>query len=162
MRWVKVAFIILFGLSYVVAFQHQVAHLKTVRPSHLAALHRLAHSTNLSLTISDHFLDYTWREDDNKENNAARFAKKVEFIRSHGGIQYLPWNQKQAFRKQGTQKRPEKFHRSRIVSASREPLIALWYLKQENGRAHPLQRQPGELLHCRGRQLAGAPVVVLN
>jgi hypothetical protein len=41
-------------------------------------------------------------------------------------------------------------------------LIALWYLKQENGRAHPLQRQPGELLHCRGRQLAGAPVVVLN
>ena len=99
MRWVKVAFIILFGLSYVVAFQRQAAHLNSVRPSHLEALHRLAHSTNLSLTISDHFLDYTWQEDDNKENNAARFAKKVEFIRSHGGIQYLPWNQKQAFRK---------------------------------------------------------------
>lgn len=92
MRWLKVVFIILFGLSYVVAFQHQVAHLKSVRPSNLAAIHRLAYSTNLSLTISDHWLDYWWKDDDNKSNNAARLAKKVEFIRAHGGTQYKPWN----------------------------------------------------------------------
>lgn len=93
MSWVTVTFIVLFGLSYVVAFRYQVANLKSVRPAHLAALHRLAHSTNLSRTISDHWLDYWWIEKDNKEQSAIVLATKVEFIRAHGGKQYKPWNQ---------------------------------------------------------------------
>jgi len=83
-------FVVIFGMSYALALQFQVAYLNSVKSANLAAIQRLAYSTDLSDTISKHWLDYWWRNDDTEL--ASDLAMRISFMRSHGGRIYLPWD----------------------------------------------------------------------
>jgi hypothetical protein len=89
MRWVSGVFMVLFAVSYMLAFSSQTANLKSVRPANFAAIHRLAHSTNLERDIAEHWTDYWWRNDDLEM--VPVLAQHVEFIRVQGATLYQPW-----------------------------------------------------------------------
>ena len=85
-----IAFLFLcLAVSYFSSIKQQASYLRSVRPTNLAALHRLAHTDELEKAIAENWLDYWWRDSDTQLT--ADLANRVRFIRESGAELYRPW-----------------------------------------------------------------------